>query len=98
MGVFEPGGALVVELGEGAVFEVGFGDAGRVEPVVRRRTSSRAASAMALTMGDSASEGSVPGGQGKGKVSKVESELYDGSFPLPIQEHVTRVQDSCARE
>jgi hypothetical protein len=40
LGVREPGGALVVEVGEGALLEVGFGDgrfAGRgfwVEPVV----------------------------------------------------------------
>ena len=34
MGVVEPGGTLVVELGEGAGFQVFGGDIGRVEPGV----------------------------------------------------------------
>jgi len=34
VGVAEPGGALVVEVGEGALREVGGVDAGRVEPAV----------------------------------------------------------------
>ena len=32
MEVAEPGGVLVVEVGEGAFFEVGFGGAGGIEP------------------------------------------------------------------
>ncbi len=34
VGVGQPLGAVVVELGEGAVLEVGLGDAGRVQPGV----------------------------------------------------------------
>ena len=34
VGVGEPGGSLVIEVGEGAVFEVFGGDIGRVEPGV----------------------------------------------------------------
>ena len=72
VGVGEPGGASVVEVGEGALFEFVGGGVGRVEPVVAQADELAAASAMARTMAESASEGSVPGGQGKGKVSKVE--------------------------
>ena len=56
------------------------GGGGGLSQASRHSTSARAQWAMAATRGSSSSAGSCPGGQGKGKVSKVVVGVYRGSM------------------
>jgi len=79
MCIGQPGGTLVVEIGEGAVLNLGSVDAWRVEPYVAKANEFTGGVGDRFdTRGSSDSEGSWPGGQGNGKVSNVISELYRG--------------------
>ena len=67
MGVGEPLGTGVVELGEGAVFQVSLGGVGRVEPCVAQ------ADEFACGVGDGADDGGVGfGGLGAGRLGERE--------------------------
>ena len=61
VGVAEPGGAVVVKVGEGTRFEFGLGGVGWVEPVVAEVDEDATASAVSRTRGEPAPDGSVPG-------------------------------------
>ena len=63
MGVVEPGGALVVEVGEGPLLEVGGIEAGRVEPAVAQLDEAAGGLPYPLAL--------LVVGCGNGKVSKV---------------------------
>ena len=73
VGVREPGGTLVVEVGEGALFQIFGGDVGRVEPGVAE------ADEFAGGFGDGADDGGVGfGGFGAGRVG--EGEGHEGGI------------------
>ena len=79
VGVFQPGafagGAEVVELGEGAVFEVGFGGVGRVEPGVAKADEFSGGVGDGFDAGVFGFGGFGAGRPRKGKVSKQDSPL-----------------------